>query len=264
MIKESFLQIDALAQREKVFSGVDARLKIGMTAMAIILILAMPGVKFPLLILATTMLTFFLMQIPMKTVLLRLMLPGVLCAVVIILDTFLIGPTFLFKIHIGNWLLAGYQEGFSAGMHIAVRAISSISLIMFMSFSTPVNELMLAVIWYKIPKLLVEIFMLTYRYLFVIWEEGSRIHQAQLQRLGYPNWKKISNWKKAMKSTSTLLGMVLIRAYDRAESTYNAMLVRGYKGDIIAHNKTKWSLVQWKYAAFGFSFISLLVLISSR
>lgn len=262
MIKESYVLVDTFAQKENLFTRVDARIKIIFTLLAIILNLAIPGLKFPLLIFITAMAAFNFLKVPWQMLFSRLMPPLLLSTVVILMDTFLLGHNVIFRIHIGHWVITGHEDGFYIGLLLAARVLGSISLILALSFSTPVNQIMSALTWFRVPKVLVEIFQLTYRYLFVFWDEGLRIRQAQVLRLGYPKWNRFRQWEKAMRSTSVLLGMILIRAYDRAEGTYQAMQVRGYKGNFVGNVNNQWSPGQWKYGMVGLSLLIIMAAVS--
>jgi cobalt/nickel transport system permease protein len=90
--------------------------------------------------------------------------------------------------------------------------------------STPVNKLLLAISWFKIPKIFVELGLIIYRYIFVLIEEMVTIKDAQRTRLGY------HNWRQSMRSLGTLGGSLILRAYDRAERVFEAMVARGYTG----------------------------------
>lgn len=262
MIKESFFVVDNIAQKENSFSRVDARVKVSLAMLSIALLITLPGNRLPVLIFLAALLSFKIMQVPWKLLIARLLPPLLLSSVVVFLDTFMLGRTNWFQLNIGPWLLTGHSEGFYLGLHLFLRVLGSVSIILGLGFSTPINELLLAASWFKVPRVLVEVFMLTYRYLFVFWDEGIRIRNAQTLRLGYPQWKQFSMWKKAMKSTSTLMGMILIRAYDRAESTYQAMQIRGYKGRIAGSLNHSWSGAQWKYSFLGLTILLALVTVS--
>ena len=76
------------------------------------------------------------------------------------------------------------------------------------------------------PKILVELTLLVYRYIFVLLEEIVTIKDAQRVRLGY------HNWRQSMRSISILGGSLILRAYDRAERVFEAMVARGYTGAV--------------------------------
>lgn len=63
-----------------------------------------------------------------------------------------------------------------------------------------------------------------YRYSFLLLDEASTMWTAQKSRLGYVSWKK------TIHSLGILGGLLVIRAFDRAERTHDAMCARGYEG----------------------------------
>jgi cobalt/nickel transport system permease protein len=90
--------------------------------------------------------------------------------------------------------------------------------------STPMNKLLLAATWFRVPKIFVELALLVYRYIFVLLEEIVTIKDAQRIRLGY------HNWRRSMGSLGVLGGSLILRTYDRAERVFDAMIARGYSG----------------------------------
>jgi len=77
-----------------------------------------------------------------------------------------------------------------------------------------------------VPKIFTELALLVYRYIFVLLEEIVTIKDAQRVRLGY------RNWRQSMKSLGTLGGSLILRAYDREERVFEAMVARGYTGSV--------------------------------
>lgn len=65
------------------------------------------------------------------------------------------------------------------------------------------------------------------------------MQEAQKVRLGY------CNWRLSMNSLSILGACVIIRAYDRAERVYEAMLVRGYTQGKTSPNEYRLYAVDW-------------------
>jgi len=96
--------------------------------------------------------------------------------------------------------------------------------------------------------------LLVYRYIFVLLDEVITMREAQRIRLGY------RNWKSSLKSVIDLGGNLILRAYDRAERVYEAMVVRGYAGE---NRAIFWGKLQRSdyLAITGFVFILGLSLI---
>lgn len=224
--------VDAIAHKENVFTKTDARIKVVLTVILISAVIGLSGLQVPLAVAALALSALLLVRTPAGLLLGRIMPPLAFGLIVVGLSVFYHGGHEMFALHIAGYTLVGYQEGLYFGLTILARIAASISVLLFLSVTTPVYELGNALRWLKVPAVIVEILLLTYRYIFVLWDEGTRIREAQTMRLGYPAWRNMAGWKRAVKSTSTLMGMVFIRAYDRAERTFSAMQVRAFDGSI--------------------------------
>ena len=75
------------------------------------------------------------------------------------------------------------------------------------------------------PAKLVFLFLFTYRYIHVIAEEWQRMGTATRLR-GFTPHTDMHTYRTA----GYMLGMVLVRSYDRARRVYEAMLLRGFHG----------------------------------
>lgn len=81
-----------------------------------------------------------------------------------------------------------------------------------------------------VPKMLVTVILLTYRYITVLMEEGIKITQAYALRA--PKQKGLS-----CKVWGTLIGQWLLRTIERANQIYDSMLLRGYDMESRRYNK---------------------------
>ena len=88
--------------------------------------------------------------------------------------------------------------------------------------TTPIDSLCAALRKLRVPKLIVTLLLLTYRYVGVMTEELAVMTDAY--RLRAPGQKgiHISAW-------GSFLGQLLLRSMDRAQELYSSMLLRGYR-----------------------------------
>ena len=226
MSHDSEIFSDVFAQRENLISRIEVRTKIGFTVAALIINLLSPGIFSTLGSTVFCIISIYIARVPIRLVTLRLTMPLIMASVVLITQLFLNGTTPLFDIEFGKFVLTGYQEGLARGLLIMSRVLAGGSLVLFLSMTTPANKLLAAAAWLKMPKILVEITLLMYRYIFVLIEEMATMREAQKVRLGY------RNWRQSMSSLSMLGGSLIIRAYDRAERVFQSMLARGYNNNI--------------------------------
>jgi len=127
--------------------------------------------------------------------------------------------------------IAGTWIGFShAGLQDALRlflkALGAVSCLYFLSLSTPMVDLLAALRRLRVPKLLVELMVLVYRFIFILLETADTIYNAQNCRLGY------SSLSTGYRSLGSLVSMLFIRSYKRSDELYTALEARGYEGDI--------------------------------
>lgn len=104
----------------------------------------------------------------------------------------------------------------------AARALCSIlALILFMS-TIPFRVLLAELARLGVPKFVIQVFSFIYRYFFVLIDELERMELASRART--PNRSK----KHYYKALSRMLGMLIIRSYERSERIFQAMQLRGY------------------------------------
>ena len=87
--------------------------------------------------------------------------------------------------------------------------------------TTPIDNLCAALRQLHVPKMLVTLLLLTYRYVGVLTEELSVMTEAYHLRAPGQKGIHISAW-------GSFLGQLLLRSMDRAQELYSSMLLRGY------------------------------------
>ncbi|MAF85166.1 MAG: cobalt ECF transporter T component CbiQ [Dehalococcoidales bacterium] len=217
---------DVFVHRENLVTRIEARTKISFTVVALVINLLSPTIYTPIAIALFCLATLIAVGIPPKLLGLRLAMPLVMAGVVLITQIFFYGTTTLFILPVLGFNLVGYEEGLARGLLIMYRVIGGVSLILFLSMSTPMNKLLMAATWFQAPKIFVELALLVYRYIFVLLEEIVTVKDAQRIRLGY------HNWRQSMRSLGVLGGSLILRTYDRAERVFEAMIARGYSGTV--------------------------------
>mgnify|MGYP006302883359 FL=1 len=92
----------------------------------------------------------------------------------------------------------------------------------------------------KVPDKLVHLFLLTYRYLFVIEQEYHRLIRAARVRSFRPGTSL-----HTYKTYAYLIGMLFVRASARAERVYQAMLCRGFKRKFYSLQAFSFTRTDW-------------------
>lgn len=118
------------------------------------------------------------------------------------------------------------QGGIQNAVRLFFKALGSVSCLYYLSLSTPIVELLTALRRLKVPKLLVELMGLIYRFIFLLLETAETMFTAQNCRLGY------SSLSSAYRSLAALVSTLFIRAYKRSDELYTALEARGYDGEL--------------------------------
>ncbi|MEJ5314478.1 MULTISPECIES: cobalt ECF transporter T component CbiQ [Anaerolinea] len=118
---------------------------------------------------------------------------------------------------------------------VALKAWISVQAAILMASTTPFPEILLALRALRLPKVLVSIIGLMWRYLFVIVDETIRMMNARNARSGEspnPSYKHGGSVFWRAKVTGGMAGNLFIRSIERSDRIYHAMLSRGYDGEI--------------------------------
>jgi cobalt/nickel transport system permease protein len=146
--------------------------------------------------------------------------------IVLLLKFFFAGKDALFSLDLFGIHITGYRDGLLKGMEIAGRILGGVSLVIVLGFSTPFSDLMGGLSWLRVPKQFIEIMMFAYRYLFMFLEDATTIYSAQKNRLGY------AGMRKGLHSFGVLTGSLVLRGFEQSQKTADAMIQRGYTGDM--------------------------------
>ncbi|MGN0106400.1 MAG: cobalt ECF transporter T component CbiQ [Hominilimicola sp.] len=109
----------------------------------------------------------------------------------------------------------------------ALKALGSVSSLYMMTLSTPVNEIVSAMRKIHIPKLIIELMNMIYRFIFILAEVQHSIKTSAKSRLGYCDFKT-SCYTFGISAAS-----LLIISLKKANAYYDAMESRCYTGELL-------------------------------
>jgi cobalt/nickel transport system permease protein len=143
------------------------------------------------------------------------------------------------------WASLGYsREGLLDTLRIALKANAVVLVVTVLL--TPVDPIRLgqAVSQLGAPNRLVQLYLFTLRYLRVLEHEYRQLRRAMRIR-GFQARANLHT----LRAFGYLLGMLLIRALDRAERIWHAMLCRGFTGRFPTTRTTPLAMID--FAAAG-------------
>jgi len=123
----------------------------------------------------------------------------------------------------GNLTLT--YEGLIYTLMITIKSNTIVLFLTVMLSTSKTFSILHALSYLYIPEKLIHLFFLSFRYIHVIHSEFCNLSNAMRIRCFKPG-TNIHTYK----TYAYLIGMLLIKSYDRSERIYNAMLLRGFKG----------------------------------
>lgn len=109
---------------------------------------------------------------------------------------------------------------------VTLRAVGAVSAFYFLILSTTVSEILMMLRRCHMPKLVVELMYLIYRFLFVLTDVWNEMNTAARARLGYVDYRT------SLRTFGAVAGNLLVLSMQRANACYDAMESRGYAGEL--------------------------------
>jgi cobalt/nickel transport system permease protein len=224
---------DAYRAEDSLWHRLDSRVKLVLTLAFVLCVSLTPMGAWPvyILLLALVLSASILAELGPAFVLRRafVALPFALAALPLLVT---VKGAPLLSIPVGPWLLSVSMAGLERFVSIALKSWLSVQMAILLTATTPLPDLLVAMRALRLPKLLVAILGLMWRYLGVLGDEAMRMIRAREARSG--SWNERSGgtlgWRAGV--TGNMAGSLFLRGYERSERIYNAMLARGYDGTI--------------------------------
>lgn len=144
---------------------------------------------------------------------------------------------------------------------IFIRSWIAVQMAILLTATTRFPDILHGLRHLRVPTILVSIISFMYRYLFVLADEAGRLMRGRAARSGQSSQQKTGGslaWRARV--TGGMIGQLFIRSLERSDRVYNAMLARGYTGEMLTMNPHIMHGRDW---VAGLIFILYLLLIQS-
>ncbi len=135
-------------------------------------------------------------------------------------------PLEAFAIPVGSYYITSGWDNIMRCLQLVVTAMSSVSCLYFLALNTTMTDILGVMRKLYCPKLMCELMLLIYRFIFVLLDTAYHIKTAQTARLGY------GTYKKSLNDFSSLVQTLFIRSMKKSNALYDSMEARGYDGEI--------------------------------
>jgi cobalt/nickel transport system permease protein len=168
----------------------------------------------------------------------------------------------LFQFTIGGWTLTAYQAGLERFISIGLKSWLSVQMAIVLSASTPFPDLLVAMRAIHIPRQIVSIFGMMWRYLFVLVDEALRLIRARAARSGQsdqPGLKMGGSLTWRGRVAGGMAGSLMLRGIERSDRIYMAMLARGYDGEVRSLPTPPLNMANWLILGGGLTVMFILL-----
>ncbi|MGV8905183.1 MAG: cobalt ECF transporter T component CbiQ [Acetobacterium sp.] len=135
------------------------------------------------------------------------------------------GGGYLFSFQLFSFTVGVTPENISLAGLVFSRAMSGVSCMLFLIYTTPVMQIAGVMKKAHISNTFLEIFILTYRFIFDYWDKIKLMATAQELRFGY------RNLKGAYQSVAMILSNLLLMAVKSYEEMTRTLELKQYQGD---------------------------------
>ena len=131
-----------------------------------------------------------------------------------------------FYIHLGNLYIFSSVSQLIRLFKLIIKVLTCVSIMQALILSTMPYEIILSLKNMHLPKLIIELMNLVYRFIFILTEVHANMHDSALSRLGY------RNLKASFMSFGNIASNILILALKKANAYYTAMEARCFNGEL--------------------------------
>jgi cobalt ECF transporter T component CbiQ len=165
----------------------------------------------------------------------------------------------LWSIDIGPFVLNFSRQGVELGILVFMRAVAGVTVMLFFATSTPIPQFANALRQLRIPREMIELTILVYRYSFLLLEQLDTMYVAANCRLGF------RGYKNKFRTTAKLTVGVFTRSLEMAERSQTALNCRSFRGEFHSYRPPVKISIKWvtlSIAVFMMMYVLNIILIN--
>lgn len=131
----------------------------------------------------------------------------------------------LFGVRVGNLWLGVTPQGLAAANSTLWRSLAALAATFWLVLNLPFPQLIQLLKRGRVPRILIEQILLTWRFIFILLEEAAAIHRAQTLRFGY------RTLPQGYRSLAMLVSLLFTRVLLRYKAMATTLDIKLYQGD---------------------------------
>ena len=217
------LKLDDIASGDSIIHNLNGPVKLISAIIIIVFTVFSQQIIVPIIMEIFLLLILYLSKVSIKDAFKRIVLLLPFGGAIIIFQPF---------IHPGNVLWAySWIQITDAGLNWATllfgRLITSLTAIVLLSSTSPMQEIVASFRKLKMPKELVMILSITVRFLFVFIDELTTIRNAQKSR-NFNIHSKLVPYRWIVRQVGYTIAMMFLKSYEQGERVHKSMISRGF------------------------------------
>ncbi|MEM2098557.1 MAG: cobalt ECF transporter T component CbiQ [Candidatus Bathyarchaeia archaeon] len=222
---ESLFYVEDLSNKRGFLQSINPLVKMTVTILLIIASLFIQELHYLLLFCVIPVILAVTSRIPFRNFITRTIFIPCFAMVVSLPTLFLTEGRIFFSANLHLFTFSITFEGLTRFLMFASRVWFCVACLIVFTLSTGFDTILQLLAMLKVPAVIIQMFSLTYRYLFVSIHELQKVLIAKEART-YINPRNIN--LQNLKQSGAIIANLFIRTYDRAERVYMAMKVRGF------------------------------------
>ncbi|WET42753.1 energy-coupling factor ABC transporter transmembrane protein [Citrobacter enshiensis] len=131
----------------------------------------------------------------------------------------------LVSLPVGSYWLGITSSGLITANETFWRSLAALASTFWLVLNLPFPQLIVLLKRARVPRLLTEQILLTWRFIFILLDEALAIHRAQTLRFGY------RSLPKSYRSLAMLVGLLFTRVLIRYQQMATTLDIKLYQGD---------------------------------
>lgn len=162
-------------------------------------------------------------------------------------------PVGQYNLYLGFCYVFTSKSMLKQGLFLLLKIFAAISTLQMMTLSTPSSEIIYVLRQAHVPKLIVELMNMIYRYIFILMDVSTKMKNSAQSRHGYCDIR--TSWYTFGRIASNMLVISL----KKANAYYDAMEARCYDGEFIFFEEYK--KTEKKLVMLAVAFIIFLIIL---
>ena len=244
------LNLDELASKDSPIHNLDGRIKLISTLLVIVISAFSNNLFIPLVLEIFLLIVIFLAKLSYIDSFKRIAMLLPFGGVIIVFQPF---------IHPGNVLwsyswITVTDVGLNWAILLLTRIIVSLTAIVILSSTSPMQQIVASLRRLKMPKDLAMILSIMVRFLFVFIDELAAIRKSQKSR-NFHIHSKLTPYKWRVRQVGYTIAMMFVKSYEQGERVYKSMISRGFSDQSDLYNEKK------KLQKSDYIYIGILIII---